>query len=146
MDQKEDCFHLGVKALIFNEKNKILLLERHHPSKKTYWDIPGGRLQRGESLIETLTREVKEETGFEKISDIRPFTMLLTTIRIPTHEGDVGLIFSVFHCKILGVANPILSEEHTNFEWFDPKEAAQKLSAQYPNEFLANLASIKQVA
>lgn len=65
MGRKEDCFHLGVKALIFNEKNKMLLLERHHPSKKMYWDIPGGRLLRGESLIETLIREVKEETGFE---------------------------------------------------------------------------------
>ena len=42
----------------------MLLLERHHPSKKMYWDIPGGRVEKGESLIETLMREVKEETGF----------------------------------------------------------------------------------
>ncbi|MCE5293312.1 MAG: NUDIX hydrolase [Chlamydiales bacterium] len=142
MDRKEDCFHLGVKALIFNEKNKMLLLERHLPSKKMYWDIPGGRLQRGESLMETLMREVKEETGFEKISDIRPFTMLLTNIRIPAQEGDVGLIFSIFYCKILGIATPILSDEHVGFDWLDPKEAARKLEAQYPPEFLANLALI----
>jgi 8-oxo-dGTP pyrophosphatase MutT (NUDIX family) len=144
MDRKEDCFHLGVKALIFNEKNKMLLLERHHPSKKMYWDIPGGRLQRGESLMETLMREVKEETGFEKISGIRPFTMLLTNIRIPDHEGDVGLIFSIFYCKILGIDSPILSEEHVGFDWLDPKEAARKLEAQYPPEFLENLALIKK--
>ncbi len=144
MDQKEDSFHLGVKALIFNEKNKMLLLERHHPSKKMYWDIPGGRVQKGESLMETLMREVKEETGFKQISNIRPFTMLLTNIRIPIHEGDVGLIFSIFHCKILETANPILSDEHVSFEWLDPKEAAQKLSAQYPAEFISNLALITE--
>jgi 8-oxo-dGTP pyrophosphatase MutT (NUDIX family) len=144
MDRKEDCFHLGVKALIFNERNKVLLLERQHPSKKMYWDIPGGRLQRGESLVETLMREVKEETGFEEISGIRPFTMLFTNIRIPVHEGDVGLIFSIFYCKILGISDPILSEEHIGFDWLDPKEAAQKLGTQYPNEFLANLALITE--
>lgn len=144
MDRKEDCFHLGVKALIFNEKNKMLLLERHHPSKKMYWDIPGGRVQRGESLIETLMREVKEETGFERISSIRPFTMLFTDIRISIHESDVGLIFSIFHCRILEAPNPILSEEHVSFEWLDPKEAAQKLSPQYPAEFISNLALITE--
>lgn len=144
MNRKEDCFHLGVKALIFNEQNKMLLLERHPPSKKMYWDIPGGRLQKGESLIETLMREVKEETGFETISDIRPFTTVLTNIRIPIHEGDVGLIFSIFYCKILGIAHPILSEEHVGFDWLDPQEAAQKLGAQYPPEFLANLALITE--
>jgi len=82
MDMREDCFHLGVKALIFNSANKMLLLERHPPSKKMYWDIPGGRLQRGESLMETLKREVKEETGLDQISNIRPFTMIFTTIRM----------------------------------------------------------------
>ncbi|MGA8165108.1 MAG: NUDIX hydrolase [Waddliaceae bacterium] len=144
MDRKEDCFHLGVKALIFNKNNEMLLLERHHPSKKMYWDIPGGRVQRGEPLMETLMREVKEETGFDQINSIRPFTMVLTNIRIPIHESDVGLIFSIFHCKILETATPILSEEHVGFEWLDPKEAAQKLSAQYPSEFLSNLALIKE--
>lgn len=142
MGRKEDCFHLGVKALIFNEKNKMLLLERHHPSKKMYWDIPGGRLLKGESQMETLIREIKEETGFEKISDIRPITMLLTNIRVPTHEGDVGLVFSIFYCKILGMADPILSDEHVGFDWLDPKEAVRKLSTQYPTEFLENLALI----
>lgn len=83
--------------------------------------------------METLMREVKEETGFEKISDIRPFTMILTNVRIPAHEGDVGLIFSIFCCKILGIANPVLSDEHVGFDWFDAKEAAGKLGAQYPS-------------
>ena len=92
--------------------------------------------------METLMREVKEETGFEKISDIRPFTMILTNIRIPSHEGDVGLIFSIFYCKILGISNPVLSDEHVGFDWLNPKEAARKLEAQYPPKFLANLALI----
>lgn len=47
-----DSFHIGVNALIFDEMGNILLLERDHPIKKKYWDLPGGRLQKGESLLQ----------------------------------------------------------------------------------------------
>lgn len=41
-----DCFHIGVKALIVNQENHVLLLERNHPIKGIYWDLPGGRLHK----------------------------------------------------------------------------------------------------
>ena len=53
MENCIDTFHVGVKALIFNPNGKLLLLERDHPLKQLYWDLPGGRLQKGESLIDT---------------------------------------------------------------------------------------------
>lgn len=138
MSQKEDCFHLGVKALISNKNKQVLLLKRAHPSKQTDWDIPGGRIQKGESLLEALLREVREETGFAHLDDIRPFGMFLTNIRIPVQGGNVGLVFKVFHCQLSEAVDPILSEEHSGFEWLDPKEAALHLSVQYPEEFLTS--------
>lgn len=74
---KEDCFHLGVKVLILNPEQKVLLLERNHPIKGIYWDILGGRLQRGESQMDTLFREIKEETGLGNFSEVHPFIMTL---------------------------------------------------------------------
>ena len=62
---KIDAFHVGVKALIFNAEGEVLLLERDHPIKQIYWDLPGGRLHKGESFMDTLVREVKEETGLD---------------------------------------------------------------------------------
>ena len=102
----EDCFHLGVKALLLNPDGKVLLLKRHHPVKGIYWDIPGGRLQKGESQMETLLREIKEETGLNHVYEIHPFMMALTNIRIPTLEGDAGLIFSIFLIKLSESFNP----------------------------------------
>src|ERR1700733_5572754 len=120
---KIDAFHVGVKALIFNEEGKVLLLERDHPIKKLYWDIPGGRLQKGESLMDTLVREVKEETGLEGVSEFYPFTMVHTDIRIPMDDDSVGLIFSIYRCNLSIPFQPILSKEHINFGWFTPLEA-----------------------
>ena len=51
---KEDTFNLGVKALIRNPDKEILLLERKSKFNKNYWDLPGVRLQKGESLLKSL--------------------------------------------------------------------------------------------
>jgi ADP-ribose pyrophosphatase YjhB (NUDIX family) len=96
---QEDCFHLGVKALVINQDKELLLLERHHPSKGMYWDLPGGRLQRGESQLEALSREIKEETGMDNISGAHPFMMVLTDIRIPNQGSDLAHpSYPVFLC------------------------------------------------
>src|SRR5574342_142083 len=95
---KEDCFHLGAKALIQNTDGQLLLLRKnpkkpHHKSVELLWDLPGGRIHRNESLEEALKREVYEETGLSNITQINLFMMVLSSIRIPLQESDVGLIF-----------------------------------------------------
>lgn len=57
------------KGLIINSKNEITLGYSH----KTY-QFPGGHLEEGETLVECLLREIKEETGIEiKDAKIKPF-------------------------------------------------------------------------
>ena len=129
----EDTFHLGVKALLFNPAGKVLLLEREHSGKKLYWDLPGGRLQTGETAKATLLREVKEETGLEITGDITPFASVFTDIRIAVGDSNVGLIYAIFCCPLSVAFEPRLSDEHINFGWFTPSEASQKLRLQYPN-------------
>lgn len=97
---KEDTFHLGVKALIRNPNKEILLRERKSKFNKNYWDLPRGRLQKGESLLQTLKREITEEIGLNEIGDAQSFITVLTDIRIQNSQEDVGLIFSIFLCDI----------------------------------------------
>lgn len=51
-----------VRALILNEQNELLLVERE-PS--TSWSVPGGRLVNGETLKVGVRCEVYKETGLE---------------------------------------------------------------------------------
>lgn len=139
---KEDTFHLGVKALIKNNKNEYLLLQTN-PVKlrgyqgEPYWDIPGGRIERGSTPIQTLQREILEETGIEKITKQSFFGMTLSNIRIPiNNNSDVGLILSIYECSA-EITNQIkLSDEHMGFGWFDKKKTAEHLSFKYPKEFI----------
>lgn len=63
---------VGVKALIKNDKGALLFLRRSTQlvtdSKETSWDIPGGRIDPGEQLLDALRREIQEETGFDTVA------------------------------------------------------------------------------
>jgi len=143
---KEDCFHIGVKAIIRNQNGEILLLEvnpeelkepKEHGGKP-YWDIPGGRIKLGDTLEDTLRREVEEETGITSITGIKPFSMVLSNIRIPVYGGDVGLILASYLCDV-GDVDVRISSEHLKAEWFPPQEAAELLRVKYPEEFVEKL-------
>lgn len=129
---EEDCFHLGVKTLLRNLAGEFLLLERR---KGSYWDIPGGRVQKGESVLSTLRRELEEETGLKQIGEPHLLLMCKTDIRIPGKGSDVGLILSIYRWDLTTPFTPTLSAEHSSFGWFAPSEVARLLRDRYPPEF-----------
>lgn len=52
-------------AVIEFPPDKILLIKRNTVPFKGYWALPGGRVELGETVEQTVVREVKEETGLD---------------------------------------------------------------------------------
>lgn len=53
----------GCGCIIYNNEEKILLGLRCKPGDKQEWCLPGGTIERDETPLEGVIREVKEEVG-----------------------------------------------------------------------------------
>lgn len=135
----EKLFQIGVKALIANTKDQFLVMDSgdwHHKDQKRHWDIPGGRIQEGESILEALKREIKEETGLTKIGKVELFSSVISNFPDREINGrQVGLALIIYKVTISDNSKIALSQEHSGHEWVSSKEAATRLAYKYPNEF-----------
>ena len=103
---------LAAKALIV--KNSRFLALKRSDDATEYWDIPGGRMELGEKLEDTLRREVYEETALraKPVRVIGSWDMILESRQIS------GVIY---HC-IIESGEIQLSDEHCEFSWFSEKD------------------------
>jgi len=118
-----DSFRVAAKAFIINQKGEVLLVKRgeDNPHKPGAWEIPGGRLELGESPFEGLKREVTEETGLN--------VQVLNTLKVHHFTRDDGqkITMIVFICKAAAPEELKLSGEHVAHIWMDTELAKLKM-------------------
>jgi len=119
MDNKHHI--VAITAFIKNNQgNKFLIIKRSlneiaFPGK---WSFPGGKLERGENIMETLKREVKEEAGLDIEENHKVFLKDFTFIR-PDGKNVVGMCFEV-KSKHENVTIP--TKEFDEYKWVTPEE------------------------
>jgi ADP-ribose pyrophosphatase YjhB (NUDIX family) len=85
----------GVSGLIVRDA-KVLLIRRGKEPYKDHWSLPGGGVERGETLREAVKREMLEETGLEV--DVGLVAGYREEILGP-HEHYIVI---AFHCAVTG--------------------------------------------
>ncbi|MGH8946944.1 MAG: NUDIX domain-containing protein [Acidimicrobiia bacterium] len=107
--------HTVVMAAAILRRGSQILLCHRHPEGDHYpnvWDLPGGHVEDGESLNETLARELHEELG------IRIHTPENEPWRV-FREGNVELnVFLIDHWH--GRPRNRARDEHDEIQWVDP--------------------------
>ncbi|MCF7833912.1 MAG: NUDIX domain-containing protein [Candidatus Pacebacteria bacterium] len=110
---------VGVKIFLRNKEGKYLLLKRSaekYKDTKGSWDIVGGRINPGSSLLENLKREVFEETGLKIISN----PVLLYTQDI-IHQNEMHVVRISYRGDTEG--EPVLDiSENTKYQWLTINE------------------------
>jgi mutator protein MutT len=98
---------ISVKAALVDGDRVCLLL-----NERDQWELPGGRLEAGESPEACLAREVREELGIEVSVD----GLLDARFFQPVPEKQIFIV--VYRCSRLTDAEPVLSAEHRELGWF----------------------------
>mgnify|MGYP006293465201 CR=1 FL=1 len=110
---------VAVTALIKNQDEEKFLVVKRHEDEVAYpgkWALPGGKLERGETVMETLKREVKEEADLE-IENSKKFLKDYTFER-PDGHNVVGLTFEV----VAENEDVEISDDFDDYRWVTPEE------------------------
>lgn len=131
-------FQVDIKALIRNDKGEILMV--HIPKwsgNEAHWDLPGGRIDTGEDLLDTLKRELKEELSVTYKGKPKQLMTLLTSITIPVGDTRLPLLYVVYEIDIPTNAKITLDPEsdEDDYKWFSPNDAADNMSYKLTPEF-----------
>lgn len=125
-------------AIIFrnNKETKYLLL--HYPSgsksKKDYWDFPKGHVEKGEKEIDTVRREVKEETGLENIEIAEGFKEWIKYFF--KFKGKTVFKIVTFYLARAETKDVKISFEHTGYKWLPYEKALDQLTFKNAKEIL----------
>lgn len=115
-------------GLMQNEKHEVMLIFR-----RGKWDLPKGKLDKGESLEECAIREVKEETGLKQVKLVSP----LTTTYHTYHEGARFILKESYWYKMTTSGGeklvPQTAEGIEEIRWVKPQKLKEYYAECYPS-------------
>jgi 8-oxo-dGTP pyrophosphatase MutT (NUDIX family) len=109
----------SVVAIVQDDEGRVLMI---HKTDNDRWALPGGGHEPGESIADTVIREVEEETGYDV--EVETITGTYTN---PHHvmqydDGEVRQQFSIaFRARLVG-GNKRTSSESDEVDWLTPEQ------------------------
>jgi 8-oxo-dGTP pyrophosphatase MutT (NUDIX family) len=107
-------FPVSVKGIVVRGDTVVLLRNR-----RDEWELPGGKLEIGESPERCVAREIDEELGL----DVVPASLVDSWVYEIT-AGTHVLVLTYF-CVERSPRAAVLSDEHTRFEWIPLGDVAR---------------------
>ncbi len=109
----------SVVAIVRDDQGRVLMIHKVDNNK---WALPGGGHDIGESIADTVVREVKEETGYDV--EVETLTGTYTNPRhvMAYDDGEVRQQFSLaFRARLIG-GTATTSSESDQVEWVAPEQ------------------------
>ena len=92
------------------DTQRYLYLLRNDPRHPGTWGLPGGKIDAGETLIQAIQRECREEMGsmpkYIRLAPLEKFT-----------SADGGFAYHTFFCSVESEFAPVLNDEHVGWAW-----------------------------
>ena len=122
---------IAAGILLYNQEGKVLILK---PTYKDRWSIPGGVIEAGESLLEGVKREIKEEIGIE--ADAKRLLVVDSKI-VPMAGYTDDSLQIIFEGEVLTddkIKNiKMATDEISDYKFVEWKEALELLGEHLSN-------------
>jgi len=107
----------AVTAIIRNEHGQTLLLKRNESSYHNYWQFPEGKIDKGETELAAIKRELNEEIGADSLKLTR-----LGRHACPFMFHGISVTLDRMIYKTSKPKKITLSDEHSEYGWFSSKD------------------------
>ncbi|NYT82392.1 Nudix family hydrolase [Alcaligenaceae bacterium] len=124
MSESAKPFIRVAAGVILRPDGSVLLGQR--PADKPWpgwWELPGGKLEPGETVLEALARELKEELDIE-VTNATPWVTY-------THEYPKNIVQLAF-CQVRGWVGEPKCMEDQQLAWVDPSHAPLPIGPLLP--------------
>lgn len=114
---KKDFVYIEAAGGFIQKEDKFLFIHRHGR-----WDLPKGKLDKGESTENAAIRECEEECGIKELRILNPIT---STFHIYPYRGKLALKQSYWYAmqsSYQGKLIPQAEEDIDKVEWFSTNE------------------------
>lgn len=114
-------FPVSIKGVLQSPEGLVVLML----NERDEWELPGGRIELGETAPQCLAREIAEELAVE-VSVGEPLDSYLFEVIPGKH-----VFISTYRCQLLGGFVPTISHEHKEIGLFAPEQLPVNLPEGY---------------
>ena len=122
---------LAVGAVVVEDEH-LLLVRRGRGPAQGAWSVPGGRVRRGETLAEAVTRELREETGLEGLCG----PMIGWAELLDDEDPTQHFVILDFEVTVVGDELPVAGDDAAEVEWVDLHAVGERSLVPGLAEFL----------
>jgi 8-oxo-dGTP pyrophosphatase MutT (NUDIX family) len=117
---------VGATLLVLNQDNQLLMIKR---TDNRCWGVPGGAMELGESLENTVKRETQEEIGIN-VKDLELFGVYSGQelyYQYP-NGAEVYNVSVVYITRNVSEVIKVNHDEHSEYKYFDVHDLPAEIS------------------
>ena len=125
-------YPVSIKGVLQTPSGEVVLLL----NERQEWELPGGRIELGETAVECLAREIREELNLDVKVRPEPLDTYLFEVIPGKH------VFIATYCaSLVGAFDPTLSDEHQRVGLF----RTEALPHNLPEGYCASIESAERL-
>jgi len=134
---------VGVGVAVFRG-DRVLLVQRGTEPHRGHWSIPGGRVERGESLAAAAMRELAEECGIS-VTVGEPALILNRVVRDDRGQVRYHFVIIDFIAEYAeGKPEPVPGSDAQAVRWVAPSELASLPMTPHLEPYLRRIIAARQ--